>query len=148
MTKPAKKCKASALHSKNCYCNSCWCTTTTRAVSYSTKRCKASALHSKNCYCNSCWCTTTARAVSYSTKKCKASALHSKNYFSNSWSLIIIIRTDSHHIKRGFSAPFLIILFDQFLNSVPHSGPSHCGCLQYIHNIPVLQSWQRYPYNK
>ena len=32
-----KKCKASALHSKNCNSNSCWCTTAARAVSYSKK---------------------------------------------------------------------------------------------------------------
>ena len=33
-----KMCKASALHSKNCFSNSCWCTTTARAVSYPQKK--------------------------------------------------------------------------------------------------------------
>jgi len=32
-----KKCKAGALHSKNCQSNSCWCTATIRAISYSIK---------------------------------------------------------------------------------------------------------------
>ncbi len=96
-----KMCKASALHSKNCFSNSCWCTATVRAFSYSIKKCKASALHSKNCFSNSCWCTATVRAFSYSIKKCKASALHSKNCFSNSCWCTATARAVSYSIKKA-----------------------------------------------
>ena len=136
MTNPAKKCKASALHSKNCYCNSCWSTTTARAVSYSAKNAKPALctpriaiailvgvplLHEQFPIPQKMQSQRFALqelllqfllVYHYCTssflfrKKCKASALHSKNCYCNSCWCTTTARTISYSIKKGLYSPF------------------------------------------